>query len=154
MKGQRIISLLLALVFVLLVAGYAAGFSAYREYEKRVSAFSRQDSFIEGKISVLEKNFGNSKMNLDNLDSEVKRYNKRLITVENVVKSGVVERKNFLSRMRDIKKDIRTLKKEHKSALEELGKKIEDLEYNVELSRIEEPKEEILDEALAEEIEK
>jgi len=141
MKGQKTISLLLVLVFSLLIVGYTAGFSVYREYGKRVSAFSKQGGFIEKKISALEKNFGNSKMNLDSLDSEVKRYNKRLITVENVVKSGVVERKNFLSKMRDVKRDIRALEKEHKTILEELRKKIENLEYNMELSRIEELKE-------------
>jgi chromosome segregation ATPase len=134
-KAKRIVTILEVIAFILLFAGYALGFYFYTKYREEVEYFKKQNELTEQKFGDLQSSMDKFKLSLRDLDSQFKKYGEDLLSVEEMVNSAGVERKDILLKVEEMKKNIQSIEEKYESALKEVKEKIENVKNTISSSK-------------------
>lgn len=117
MKKDIIIVAVIAVLFVLIAGIILANFTFYKEYKDKVDSLDQQSQTDKAKMEGLEAKFDNFKSSIDDITSQIKTYSDSVKTIQNTVSLSEEERKNLLSRIEEMKKDLQGIQKDYASTI-------------------------------------
>lgn len=134
MRGQKIVTVLLVILFLIVGATIGGGLYFYKEYKNKTEYFEQQNRFTKRQLEQLDRSLNNFKLSLEELTSQFKDYVKNLDAMEDKLSSSLKENKNILSVIGEMREKMQNWEQTYTSSLDELKDKIENLRAQVGLS--------------------
>ena len=117
MKKDIVIVALIGMLFVLVAGSIIASFSFYKEYKDKVDYLEQQNLSGKSKVEGLEAKLDNFKSTMDDIGSEIKNYSDSVKAIQNIVTLSESERKDLLSNLDKMKKDLQGWQKDYASTV-------------------------------------
>ncbi len=117
MKKEIIIIALIAVLFVLVAGNIVANFTFYREYKEKTDYLEQQSQAGQGKVEGLEAKFDNFRSSIDDVTTQMKTYSDSIKAIQNTVTLSEDERKNLLSKIEEMKKELQDMQKDYSTAV-------------------------------------
>ncbi len=117
MKKDILIIALIGVLFVLVAGSIVASFSFYKEYKDKMDYLEQQSMSGKSKLEGLEAKLDNFKSTVDDVSSQIKGYNDTVKAIQNTVNLSEEERKDLMSKLEEMKKDLQGWQKDYASTV-------------------------------------
>ncbi|MDO8536517.1 MAG: hypothetical protein Q7S30_05895 [Candidatus Omnitrophota bacterium] len=117
MKKDIVLIALIGLLFVLVAGSIVASFSFYKEYKDKMDYLEQQSMSGKSKMEGLEAKLDNFKSTVDDVNAQIKGYSDNIKAIQNTVTLSEEERKNLLSKLEEMKKDLQGWQKDYSSTV-------------------------------------
>lgn len=117
MKKDIIVIALIAILFVLVAGSILASFTFYKEYKDKIEYLEQQNITGKTRIDGVESKVDGFKTTIDDITNQVKTYSDSLKGIQNTVSLSEEERKNLLSKLEEMKKDLQGWQKDYSTTV-------------------------------------
>jgi chromosome segregation ATPase len=131
MRESKIMTLLALALFILGVIGLAASFSFTKEYKEKIISLEQQSKIVSGKIDDFKAGLDDFQASLSSLKNENTINTGSVKGLLDKAEAVEAERKNILTQIASLTKDIQDLQKQYTASLGELKAKMESLKTSV-----------------------
>jgi len=101
-----------------LVAGsIVASYSFYKEYKDKMDYLEQQNMSGKSKVEGLEAKLDNFKSTMDDINAQIKGYSDNIKAIQNTVNLSEDERKDLMSKLEEMKKDLQGWQKDYSSTV-------------------------------------
>jgi chromosome segregation ATPase len=117
MKKDIVFIALIGVLFVLVAGSIVSSFSFYKEYKDKVDYLEQQSMSGRSKLEGLEAKLDNFKSTMDDVSVQIKGYSDNIKAIQNTVSLSEEERKNLMSKLEEMKKDLQGWQKDYASTV-------------------------------------